>query len=80
MPNGIEIDETDFEKLDHALQMRAIFKAIVVINNNISKQPKICEEQFKIKALHNRKWKDKGIAGVAGLIGGFLAGLSKRLI
>ena len=77
MSDGIEVDEKGFEGLNHDDQIRAIFQAIVATNQNITNQKLECEPRFK--CLENRKWRDKGIAGGAGLVGGFIAAIGKKL-
>ena len=77
MSNGIKVDEETFSKMDHDDQIKSIFHAIVTTNANVTKQKLECEPRFKL--LENRKWKDKGIAGGTGLVGGFLAVIAKKL-
>jgi hypothetical protein len=77
MSNGIKVDEETFAKMDHEDQIKSIFHAIIKTNENITNQKLECEPRFK--CLENRKWRDKGIAGGAGLIGGFIAAMGKKL-
>ena len=70
MANGIKVDEKTFETLDHDKQMIALFQAVVRTNDNLTSQYDKCEPRFK--TLEKRKWVDKGIAGVTGVIGGLL--------
>ena len=75
--NGIKVDEETFAKMDHDDQIKSIFHAIVKTNENVSTQIKLCEPRFK--CLEKRKWRDKGIAGAAGLVGGYIAVVTKKL-
>ena len=64
MANGIRISEKQFdEELDTDAKLVALFRSV---------------ERINVK-LDNRKWKDKGIAGGSGLVGGFLAVIGSKL-
>ena len=63
MTNGIKITKEIFEGLTTEAQRIALFQAV---------------ERIELK-IDNRKWKDKGIAGGSGLVGGFLAVIASKL-
>ena len=63
MANGIKITKETFQSLTTDAQRVALFQAV---------------ERIEAK-LDNRKWKDKGIAGGSGLVGGFLAVIGSKL-
>ena len=82
MANGLPIDLETFEKLPPSEQTVAIFKTLLYMNNSgyecgtdREKRLAACEQRFKI--IENRKWKDRGLTGSMGLIGGFIASLFK---
>ena len=77
MPNGIW-DKDTYITADAETRDKMTFDMIKAIFDKQCTQIEKNEPRFK--ALENRKWKDKGFAGAAGLVGGFLAGYLKRII
>jgi len=81
MSNGPYNRET-FMNAQDKTQKGMLFDMLESIDDRLSQvcrfRKDICEPRFKV--LENRKWKDKGVAGAAGLIGGFLVGYLKKII
>ena len=75
MANGIKIDEQDFERLSNSEQNTILFKNTEQILEHISATKKSCDKRFK--RLENRSLVDKGVAGITGFFGGFMAVISK---
>ena len=49
MPNGIKVDEETFAKMDHADQMKSLFHAVITTNDNLLKQPALCQKEMDEK-------------------------------
>ena len=71
MPNGIWDRDTYITTTDEKTLRKMTFDMLKALHDGREKDEK------RFKALENRKWKDKGIAGGAGIIGGFIASFFK---
>jgi len=74
----ISVSRETFENYDTEGKLNTLFDCICSINDNQCEQVDKCEP--RIKALENRRFKDKGFAGLMGLMGGFAAGLVKKIV
>lgn len=76
--NGLNVSKDVFKTMQPDEKLEVIFDNVSEIRKCQKCQINECEERFK--NIENRKWKDKGVAGIAGLIGGFAAQIAKGLI
>ena len=78
MPNGIWDEDTFVTTTDEVTYRKMTFHMIkAVFDNQVAQKT---ENEPRFKTLENRKWKDKGVAAVAGLIGGALANIGRKII
>lgn len=77
MANGIRISKETFGQLDSETKLDAIFDVLVSIHSQCTCRMDTCEKRFK--QIENRKLRDKGIAGTAGLVGGFIAQIFQKI-
>ena len=82
MPNGVKLDENTFESLGHSEQNTVLFKNTERILTTITDFKLDCDDKFrecdkKIKDVdkrhERRKYLDKGIAFIGGVVGGIIA-------
>ena len=82
------ISEDDFMAQPEPVKLRIIWTTMKKLHEEQLKKClcrgdkcTLMHDEFKdrLKKVENRKYKDKAIAGAAGIIGGFLAHLLQRL-
>lgn len=74
MPFDIKISEDDFEKEAEQTQHAILFKGIVQINDKLDNQHE------RLSSLEARKFFNTTTSAASGLVGGFIAMLSKAFI
>ena len=85
MGNGLPIDIDTFRNLNSEdAKLDALFDVLVCMHQagyecgpDREKRLRACEDRFQ--KLEHRKWFDRGIAGIGGVIGGILAGLGIKI-
>jgi hypothetical protein len=78
MADRLMTSKETFERYDTDSKLLTLFDYIVAIHKTQCGQITQCEIRFK--TLERRKIFDKGVAGAAGLVGGFIAGALKKVI
>ena len=85
MTNGVKIDEGTFEDLDHSKQNTILFKNTEILlktmtdfQTQFSEEVEACDEKVDTleRKVDRRKWLDKGVSFVGGIVGGVLAVIS----
>lgn len=85
MANGLPIDIDTFRNLNSEdAKLDALFDVLVCMHQagyecapDREKRLTACESRFK--QLEHRKWLDRGVAGVGGVIGGILSALGLKV-
>ena len=61
---------------DEQTRIKMTFDIMSSIDDKLTKYTQ--DHETRIKKLENRRWRDKGVASVSGVFGGFLAIFSER--
>ena len=74
----ITVSRETFEQYSSDAKLDTLFDICISINDNQCEQVEKCEP--RIKVLENRKFKDRGFAGMMGIIGGIIGGFIRKVV
>ncbi len=73
MPDGMPTWEEWNEQLTAEQRQYSIYKVLASLDSRVAQT---CD---RVADLEKGKWKNRGVAGIGGVIGGFVAVISTRL-